>query len=261
MALDGRPLHKFAVAASERYNTRLEALLTDRLGVSFAERPSEAGKRPVRELSGVDERLNRLWSARRALIDVRRAELGARFQAEHGRPPGPVEAVKLAQRATLETRPAKHEPRSLAEQRATWRAGALRVLGGPAGLTGVLAAVHRPAVSARETQVLDTAGWVADVAETVLGTVSASRATWQQAHVRAEAERQVRTAALPLARGDAVVERVVAAALSPACSLPRGSPNRSANPRRCAVGTAAAATPPPAPSSTPHRRWWPPNAH
>ena len=28
LALDGRPLHRAAVAASERYNTRLEALLT-----------------------------------------------------------------------------------------------------------------------------------------------------------------------------------------------------------------------------------------
>ena len=39
-ALDGRPLHASATAASERYNTRLEALLVDRLGVSFADRPA-----------------------------------------------------------------------------------------------------------------------------------------------------------------------------------------------------------------------------
>jgi hypothetical protein len=39
--------------------------------------------------------------------------------------------VHLAQQATtLETRDAKHEPRSLAEQRKTWRAEAETVLGG-----------------------------------------------------------------------------------------------------------------------------------
>ena len=38
LALDGRPFFKNNVAASERYNTRLEALLIERLGVSFADR-------------------------------------------------------------------------------------------------------------------------------------------------------------------------------------------------------------------------------
>jgi len=119
LALDGRPLHKLAVAASERYNTRLEALLRDRLGVEFTERAGEPGKRAVREIVGVDERLLTTWSARRLMIDVRRGELAGQFQARHGRPPGPIEAVKLAQQATLETRQAKHEPRSHAEQRRT----------------------------------------------------------------------------------------------------------------------------------------------
>jgi len=72
LALDGRPLHKLAVAASERYNTRLEALLRDRLGVEFTERAGEPGKRAVREIVGVDERLLKTWSARRLMIDVRR---------------------------------------------------------------------------------------------------------------------------------------------------------------------------------------------
>ena len=40
-----------------------------------------------------------------------------KFQHDHGRPPTPVEALQLAQQATLETRDAKHEPRTLTEQR------------------------------------------------------------------------------------------------------------------------------------------------
>ena len=59
------------------------------------------------------------------------AALAVAFQADHGRPPTPVEALKLAQQATLETRDAKHEPRSEAQQRATWRAEAAQVLGSP----------------------------------------------------------------------------------------------------------------------------------
>ena len=175
-ALDGRPLHALAVAASERYNTRLEAVLTDRLGLRFAEQPgADPSKRPVREIVGVDERLSSTWSARRAAIDVRRAELAARFQAEHGRPPGPVEAVKLAQRATLETRQAKHEPRTHLEQRAVWREQALTVLGGPRGLEAMLHATRRRTNRtdrrAERARAQVSPAWVADTAETVLATV------------------------------------------------------------------------------------------
>ncbi len=222
VALDGRPLHKMAVAASERYNTRLEALLTDRLGVRFTERAgTEAGKRAVREIVGVEEKLSSSWSARRASIDAARAVLSAQFQRDHGRPPSPVEALKLAQQATLATRQAKHEPRTEAEQRASWRAQALGVLGGPERLEAMLHAVRTPA--GRPTApVVVTADWVADSAELVLGAVQSCRATWQETHVRAEAERLARAADLSLEQVDAAVERVVAAALSPACSLPLG---------------------------------------
>jgi len=72
--------------------------------VEFTERAGEPGKRAVREIVGVDARLLTTWSARRLMIDVRRGELAGQFQVRHGRPPGPVEALKLAQQATLETR-------------------------------------------------------------------------------------------------------------------------------------------------------------
>ena len=219
-ALDGRPLHKMTVAASERYNTRLEAHLTAELGVQFADRPSEAGKRPVRELVGVPEGLTRGWSARRASIDLRRAELSAQFQADHGRPPGPIEAVKLAQQATLETRPAKHAPRSQAEQRASWRTEAIAVLGGEQGLLAMLSAVCQPEPQNPRASV--SPDWVVTTAEAVLVIVQGQRATWQETHVRAEAERRVRAASIDLAHVDEAVDRVVAAALSPVLSMRLG---------------------------------------
>ena len=112
LSIDGRILHAAKVAASETYNTALEHHLTTVLGVRFAERPGgDRSKRPVREIVGVDPLLNRRWSARRQVIDVRRAELAATFARDHGRPPGRVEMLHLAQQprsrpATSSTNPA-----------------------------------------------------------------------------------------------------------------------------------------------------------
>ena len=118
LAIDGRVLFKAHVTASETYNTALEKHLKARLGLVFAERAgTDAGKRPIREVVGVDPRLNQRWSTRRVSIQARRSELASAFQADHGRPPTVIESIHLAQQATLETRDAKHEPRTLTEQR------------------------------------------------------------------------------------------------------------------------------------------------
>ena len=225
LALDGRPLHKMTVAASERYNTRLEALLVDRLGVAFVDRPTTAGgKRAVREIAGVDTRMLARWSQRRQMIDVRRGELATAFQDAHGRAPTAVEALALAQQATLETRPGKHEPRSLAEQRRAWHATALAVLGGPQELAAMLRTVHHPRGLTHSDM---TGEWVQQTAAAVIDQMQRQRASWQECHVRAEAERAARAARIPLAELDPAVEQVVATALRPNHSLPLGSPDDS----------------------------------
>ena len=220
LALDGRLLYRNNVAASERYNTRLEAFLVDRLGVRFADRPgTDPTKRPVREIVGVDGPLPRFWSSRRTEIDARRAVLSAQFQADHGRPPTAAEAVALAQRANLETRSSKHEARSYAEQRTTWRAEAEAVLGGQQHLQDYVNGVLTKSPARPQPSRLCDA-WVNDTAEQLLSIVAASRATWQECHVRAEAERQVRAASIPLPELDQAVEALVTAALSPPLSHP-----------------------------------------
>jgi len=224
LALDGRVLHKAAVAASERYNTRLEAQLVARLGVRFADRDDGdgSGKRAVREIVGVDPALNTAWSSRRASIEVRRAELVTGFQARHGRVPSAVETLALAQQATLETRAAKHEPRSHAEQRQQWHTEAVTVLGGERELARM---VHQAVPGTRpETPFAVTAPWleaqwVEATAAGVLAVVSQSRATWQVDHVRAEAERATRAAGVDLASVDQAVDEVVFAALAPGLSV------------------------------------------
>ena len=145
LSIDGRVLFKATVAASETYNTALEHHLHDRLGVRFADRPdTDPGKRPVREIVGVEPALNQHWSTRRVLIKDRQGELAARFQRDHGRPPTPVEALQLAQQATLETRDAKHEPRTLTEQRTAWHAQAVETLGGPDAVQAMISKTLNP---------------------------------------------------------------------------------------------------------------------
>jgi conjugative relaxase-like TrwC/TraI family protein len=159
LSIDGRVLFKANVAASETYNTALEQHLRDGLGVRFAERPrTDPAKRPIREIVGANPRLNQRWSTRRIHIEARRGELAAQFQDDHGRPPTPVEASHLAQQATLETRDAKHEPRSLTEQRTTWLGEAVTMLGG----RGAVASMVRTALAPHaEATAIPDAQWVA----------------------------------------------------------------------------------------------------
>jgi conjugative relaxase-like TrwC/TraI family protein len=207
LSIDGRVLFKATVAASETYNTALEHHLHDTLGVRFADRPdTDPGKRPVREIVGVDTALNQRWSTRRVLIKDRQGELATRFQRDHGRPPTPVETLQLAQQATLETRDPKHEPRTLIEQRAAWHAQAAETLGGPEPLRAMIANALHPASTPSPHA---DAEWVAATAGRVLAAVEEHRSTWQSWHVRAEVLRHVRAANIATDKVEQLVELLV----------------------------------------------------
>jgi hypothetical protein len=105
----------------------------------------------------------------------------------------------------LDTRDAKHQPRSLTEQRATWLKEAAAVLDGPEGVASMVRTVLAPPAEA--TAVADSL-WVAQTADHILSVMEDSRATWQMWHVRAEAQRQVRTIEMP-AEHAVVVELLV----------------------------------------------------
>lgn len=200
LAIDGRPLHKAVVSASETYNTALERHLTDALGLSFAERPDgpsagSPGKRAVREIVGVDARLNARFSKRRLSVEDRRAVLATTFQDTHGRPPTPVETIHLAQQATLETRAGKHEPRSLAEQRDAWHREAIAVLGTHEQVTRMVhTALHPTSGSSPRDRAVADSTWIAATADRIVSTLERGRSTWQYWHVYAEAQRQTRAA-------------------------------------------------------------------
>jgi hypothetical protein len=114
--------------------------------------------------------------------------------------------LQLAQQATLETRDAKHEPRTLAEQRATWLNEAATVLG---GLAAAAAMVQTALTPAAETATIADAHWVAQTADHILAVMEESRSTWQMWHVRAEAQRQMRTADVPAERAAVLVDLLV----------------------------------------------------
>ncbi|WP_051369608.1 MobF family relaxase [Phycicoccus elongatus] len=213
LSIYGTVLFEHTVAASETYNTALELRLVEALGVEFADRPGVSTgstardrKRPVREIVGVPAELCERWSERRKAITVRQRELTQQFKATHGRSPSAVEAVALAQQANLETRETKHEPRSEAEQRKAWRAQAVELLGSARAVDDILVSVRRPTVGSRP-QV--TSAWVRESAEQVIAEVESRRATWQIQHLRAEAQRHVRTAVVPADQVAEIAEWIV----------------------------------------------------
>jgi len=207
LAIDGRLMFKAKVSASETYNTALERHLTRALGVQFAERPNpDARKRPIREITGVDPELNTRFSKRRASVEARRKELAADFQATHGRPPTPVETIQLSQQATLETREAKHEPRSLAEQRQAWRREALDVLGTPQRIDQM---IHQALNPKGPRAPLADSAWFAKTTSQIISTMEGARSTWQYWHVYAEAQRQIRAVDVPSDQADRLVSMLV----------------------------------------------------
>jgi hypothetical protein len=133
----------------------------------------------------------------------RRGALTAEFQREHGRPPTPVEAIEIAQQATLQTRQGKREPISEAEQRTQWRREAADLVG-KAALEGILdPALSKPTGPSPDLN----AERIGALAAAVIDRVQADRATWQRWHVTAEAQRVARRLELPVAQLDNTLTR------------------------------------------------------
>jgi hypothetical protein len=168
-----------------------------RLGSGQAADPGNCWCQPAIEPALVDRRAN---------INIRRGELAIQFQQDHGRPPTPVEVLQLAQQATLETRDAKHEPQSFAEQRATWLNEAAAVLGGGEAVASMVRTALAPPA---ETATVVDSRWVAQTADRLLAAMEETRSTWQMWHVRAEAQRHVRAVDMPVEQANTLVDLLV----------------------------------------------------
>ena len=168
-----------------------------------------------------------------------------------------MEALQLAQQATLETRDAKHEPRTLTEQRTTWHTQAGEALGGPDAVQAMINKTLNP-ISMTSPRV--NAEWVTATAEKVLAAVEEHRSTWQSWHVRAEAQRQVRAIQVPTNKVDQLVELLVTEVLhTQSISLTRRDDGIS-EPAVCVGPTVRASTRLPDPSCSPPPGFWPPSS-
>ena len=143
-ALDGRVLLALKVAASERYNTRIEQLLVERLGVAFHTETRGRGKQGVREIVGIPKTLRDAFSKRRAAIQESYETLRAAYRAKYGHEPGTKAAYSLAQQANLDTRQGKGAPVGLRHRLPQWAQMAAVVLGGPEAVARMLARVLNP---------------------------------------------------------------------------------------------------------------------
>ena len=189
LSLDARVIHAAAVAASERYNTRVEEALTRRLGVEFTDRAETVrrDKRSVREIAGMPVVLIKHFSRRRAAIEDRYRELAADYRQTHGHEPPREAQLRLAQQATLETRDHKAAPTSLAEKITAWRDEAATVLGANQLADLEHDVLHRDVAT---TTLADLP--VDEIARTVVAVVSEEKATWTKWNLIAETERQLR---------------------------------------------------------------------
>jgi len=223
-SLDGRVLFALAVSASETYNTAIEDELRTRLGVRFADRTTTGQTvaantsrlRTVREVVGVDPRLLTRFASRRAAVETDYQARLAAYRDRWGHQPTRAVQMKLAQEATLATRGPKGAPKSLHAHRDEWMTQARHALGGASEQqvrATVAATTHRP--PAAEPPLV-----VEDAARRVVAQVQEHRATWTVWHLRAEAERHLRSVPVPPGQDRAqLVDAVVAAALDASVHL------------------------------------------
>ena len=236
LSIYGTVLHQYGVAASEAYNTALEAP------------PRRAPRRPVRrhgrgrrQAPGPGDRGRRpdvllaRWSHRRRDIEDRTGELTADFTAEHGRPP----TTKRVARPGAAREPG--DPRCQARAAVGGRAA-----GDLAGRGRPRAGAARPGAHDRDGPEpelattpagLRSSGWKRPPAESITE-LEERRATWQSWHLYAEAQRQVRDLDVPAEQVAQVVEHLVGRGHDQADQPdPRPRPDRRTHVLRRSDGT------------------------
>jgi len=188
-SLDGRRLHKAAVAVSELYDDLIADRLAAVLPVGWSHRDRGRSRTPAFEVDGVDDGLLGEFSQRSNQVTARTRELAESFRAKNGRCPSRVERTRLAQRACRDTRPAK-SPHALADLLADWRERAgVRTGRSPHDLAAAAMAGQTVRPLPAGDVGLETVQRLA--LETVAG-VQSRRTTWDEWNLHAEASRVTR---------------------------------------------------------------------
>jgi len=184
--LDSRSIFKATTTLSELHQGVLSDLLTEALGVGWEARGRRHSTKARYEIEGVPEALMEQFSKRAGQIAEHTQRLRARFAVAHGRTATRVEDMRLAQQATLATRPDKGH-RSLAELTQGWREEAVGYVGAEqvAWVTSLKDRNDLPLLRADDL----AEPILADAAEAVLASVSERHATYGRQNLLAEAHR------------------------------------------------------------------------
>jgi len=214
--LDGRALHPFVVALSERHVGLVEDLMTARFGVAWAETRAIAGRVAKREVEGVAPDLVAEFSRRTLAIEAVITTKAAEFEAARGHAPTSAELGVLHRAAWRETR-LKKAHRSVAEMTAEWAERA-RPWVGDEPTSWVASLAGRCDLPALRADDLSDA-MLSDVARAALLARSEKSSVFTQANLYADVERQLHGVLFAPGERTKVSERAVEAALDMAVKL------------------------------------------
>ena len=197
-SIDGRTLYQYGVECSELYNSRVQQYVTEKTGLQFE--PRMQNGKPIHEIVGISDETIRAFSSRRGDISAELDKVKAKFVADNGYEPSEKQLIKLAQQATLATRPAKSEARSLEDLHTEWVAAAhaLSDHGVQVPVDHQLAESLKNASAQYEQNTLQSVRQEAYSTpleahtDAVLSRLEEARSTWRRTHINAETTRYVR---------------------------------------------------------------------
>ena len=197
-SIDGRVLYQYGVECSELYNSKVQEYVTQLTGLQFE--PRMQNGKPIHEIVGISDETIRAFSSRRGDISAELDKVKEKFVADNGYEPSEKQLIKLAQQATLATRPAKSEARSLEDLHTEWVAAAhaLSEHGVQVPVDHQLAESLKTASLNYEQSVLQGARQEAYSTpleahtDAVLSRLEEARSTWRRTHINAETTRYVR---------------------------------------------------------------------
>ena len=197
-SIDGRVLYQYGVECSELYNSRVQQYVTEKTGLQFE--PRMQNGKPIHEIVGISDETIRAFSSRRGDISAELDKVKEKFVADNGYEPSEKQLIKLAQQATLATRPAKSEARSLEDLHTEWVAAAhaLSEHGVHVPVDHQLAESLKNASAQYEQNTLQAVRQEAYSTpleahtDAVLSRLEEARSTWRRTHINAETSRYVR---------------------------------------------------------------------
>ena len=213
-SIDGRTLYQYGVECSELYNSKVQEYVTQLTGLQFE--PRMQNGKPIHEIVGISDETIRAFSSRRGDISAELDKVKAKFVADNGYEPSEKQLIKLAQQATLATRPAKSEARSLEDLHTEWvaTAHALSEHGVHVPVDHQLADMLKNASAQYEQNTLQAVRQEAYSTpleahtDAVLSRLEEARSTWRRTHINAEVSRYVRELGLNEAQDRGLISSI-----------------------------------------------------